>query len=169
MNASGPAARQAELRLRVAEHLEPGETLHAALWIARDPGLPLISRLAPGMPGSPPPGPAGGIAAELYRHLPEHTVAATLALTGDRLRLLLLDGEFRPPRRRLFGRSEPAPLPPLAPVWECPRAGLATAAADEPAGSLTLRFADGSALAVAAPGFTAVAFAEAAGRSGAGG
>ncbi|GIF04203.1 hypothetical protein [Actinoplanes siamensis] len=120
MNGSGLVARrQAELRLRVGEHLDPGEALRAALWVARPSDLPLISRItqwqgAPqgllGLGGTTPPadphsgldGPAGSTAGGLDRHLPEHTTAAALALTDARLLLLLVSG----------APTAPAPAPP---------------------------------------------------------
>ncbi|BCJ47840.1 hypothetical protein GCM10010168_21990 [Actinoplanes ianthinogenes] len=126
------ARARAELRQRVGEHLDEGETLRAAVWIARDSGLPLISRITPWKGAATPRKQLDGTAAELDRHLPDHTAAAALALTEARL-LLMLDG------------------PPLAPVWQCPRAALATATATDPEGQLTLHFTDGSRVTVVAP------------------
>ncbi|MEV6345862.1 hypothetical protein [Actinoplanes sp. NPDC051851] len=177
MSESGLVARrQAELRLRVGEHLRGGEECGAALWVARVSGLPMVARVtrwqgAPqgvlGFGGSVlPENPESGLsgtAADLHRHLPENDAAAALALTGDRV-MLLLAADSPPPEpagwvRRLVGRGAPEPLPALTPVWECPRSGLAGAEAGDPEGELRLRFADGSGLAVAAPAMLALPFA----------
>ncbi|GAA0448697.1 hypothetical protein Aca07nite_79770 [Actinoplanes capillaceus] len=102
MRRAGPVARrQSELRLRVGEHLDEGEALHAALWVARESGLSTIAKItrwegAPeGLlgfggagPTASPPRALEGTAAELDRHLPKPTAAAALALTGARLLLL---------------------------------------------------------------------------------
>ncbi|WP_221326941.1 hypothetical protein [Actinoplanes sp. L3-i22] len=187
MNESGPVARrQAELRLRVGEHLDSGEVLLGAVWIARTSHVPLISKItqwqgAPhGLLGRNEPAPrafpAGSTAADLDRHLPEDDTAMALALTGARL-LMLAVGEpppapaVVPPAglldrvKRLLAPAEPAPLPPLAPVWQCPRAGLGAVAVSDPEGRLALRFADGSGLSVDAPAMLATPFAEAAQRA----
>lgn len=185
------ARRQAELRLRVGEHLAPGEEYLAGLWVARDPGLPLVSRITQ-WPGAPQgvlglsgtvvsanpeiglDGPGGSTAAALDRHVPEPASAAALALTGSHLRLLLIAAEQpvvagaapagpADRLRRLFTRAPAPPLPALTPVWHCPRAALAEAVASDPEGRLTLRFADGSSLSVLAPALPASTFAEAGG------
>ncbi|GAA2851757.1 hypothetical protein Acy02nite_35430 [Actinoplanes cyaneus] len=176
MSESGLVARrQAELRLRVGEHLDDGETLDAALWIARSPGLPLIAKVTrapadlPGFGGSmlaanPQSGlhgPAGSIAADLDSHLPEHTIAAALALTGTRVLLLRISEAPSPALpepsglmdrvRRMFERAEPEPLPPLTPVWRRPRSVLAATGTGDRGSELALRFTDGSSLTVDAP------------------
>ncbi|MFI1990568.1 hypothetical protein [Actinoplanes sp. NPDC020271] len=176
MSESGLVARrEAELRSRVGEHLDPGETLEAALWIARSSGLPLIAKVTrapedlPGLGGtvlSPNPhhglrGPVGSLAAGLDHHLPEHTTAAVLALTTARVLLLLISDGPAPARpkpagltdrlRRMLDRAEPEPLPPLTPAWHRPRAALAAAEVSDPGSELTLRFTDDSSLTVDAP------------------
>ncbi|WP_436534485.1 hypothetical protein [Actinoplanes sp. HUAS TT8] len=102
------ARRQAELRARVGEHLDAGESFLAAVWVARDSGLPLISRITswqgapqgvlglggPAMqamqanPHTALDGPEGSTAAALDRHFPHDGTAAALALTDTRLLLL---------------------------------------------------------------------------------
>ncbi|GAA4607810.1 hypothetical protein BJY16_006526 [Actinoplanes octamycinicus] len=163
--ADAVARRQAELQARVGERLAPGETYRAALWVARPSGLPLISKIAGGVPGpltGSPPGPGSGLAAELYQRLPEYTSAAALALTDARLLLLLLAETARPRPRRLFSRAEPDVLPALTLAWECPRAAVDAAAASDPEGRLALRFTDGSTVSLVAPAVLAIPFAEAA-------
>lgn len=190
MRRADPVARQSELRLRVGEHLDAGETLRAALWVARESGLSTIARItrwegAPeGLlgfggagPTASPPRALTGTAAEMDRRLPEPAAAAALALTGGRL--LLFGAVDEPPDagppergarlrlagRRLLGRAEPAPLPRLELHWQCPRALLAAVDAGDPEGTLTLGFGDGSTLSLVAPAMVAVPFAEAARRS----
>lgn len=177
------ARRQSELRLRVGEHLDVGETLRAALWVARESGLSTIARItrwegAPeGLlgfggagPTASPPRALEGTAAELDRHLPEPAAAAALALTGARLLLFAPVEEppaARPPGlhdrlRRMLGRAEPTPLPRLELLWQCPRTVLAAVGVSDPEGTLALGFADGSSFSVVAPAMLAVPFAEAA-------
>ncbi|GGN75418.1 hypothetical protein GCM10010112_46610 [Actinoplanes lobatus] len=183
------ARRQSELRLRVGEHLDAGETLHAALWVARESGLSTIAKItrwegAPeGLlgfggagPAASPPRALQGTAAELDRHLPEPAAAAALALTEARLLLFAAvagSPEARPPGlrdrlrlagRRMLGRVEPAPLPRLELLWQCPRTALAAVGVSDPEGALALGFVDGSSLSVVAPAMLAVPFAEAARR-----
>ncbi|GAA4958007.1 hypothetical protein [Actinoplanes utahensis] len=182
---------QEELRLRVGEHLEAGETLRAALWVARESGLSTIARISRWQ-GAPEGllgfGGAGatmrsarvpeGRAGELHRHLPDPETAGALALTDTRLLLLgavavpsdarpvALSDRLRLAGRRVLGRAEPDPLPPLTSRWECPRTALAAVGVSDPEGTLTLDFVDGSSLSVAAPAMLAVRFEEAARRSG---
>jgi hypothetical protein len=187
VNESGPVARrQAELRLRAGEHLDPGEALAGTVWIARTSSLPLISKITrmpgvtQGLPGLDDPAPrvfpAGSTAGDLDRHLPADGTAVALALTDARL-LMLSVGEPEPAPapdppagfldrvtlagRRLLGAAEPEPLPPLTPIWECPRAALGPVTVSDPEGRLELHFADGSRVSVDAPAVSAVPFAEA--------
>ncbi|WIN00362.1 hypothetical protein ACTOB_004062 [Actinoplanes oblitus] len=114
MGGSSVARRQAELRARVGEHLEPGETCRAAVWVARASGLSLISRISGASQGplAPAPvGPRGGTAAGLYRCLPEHTSAAALALTEARLLLFLLTEATPSDRTDLAGPASGGPAP----------------------------------------------------------
>ncbi|KUL34282.1 hypothetical protein [Actinoplanes awajinensis] len=113
------ARRQAELRARVEPHLDAGETLRAALWVARDAGLPMIVKIAPqGLPGmggsvlsanpqSGLDGPEGSTAADLDRRLPQHPAVAVLALTDARL-LLLTVSDALPPEREPAADARPA-------------------------------------------------------------
>jgi hypothetical protein len=192
MSGSGSVARrQAELRLRVGEHVDSGEVFRAALWVARDPGLSMIAKVArwegapPGLLGfggsdqvparhSDVHGPESSTAASLDKHLPEHTEAVALALTEARLLLFtiaespraevrpagLLD-QIRLAGRRMLGRGESAPLPPLRLVWQCPRAALHSVGVSDPEGRISLRFADGSSLSAIAPAMLALPFAQA--------
>lgn len=76
----------------------------------------------------------------------------------------LLD-RVRRASRRMFERAEPEPLPPLEPVWHCPREKVAAVEVSDPDGELILRFTDGSSMTVVAPAMLAAPFAEAARRA----
>ncbi|GGN23071.1 hypothetical protein FHR83_002707 [Actinoplanes campanulatus] len=126
------ARRQSELRLRVGEHLDAGEMLHAALWVARESGLSTIARITRwegalegrlgfggAGPTASPPRALEGTAAEMDRHLPDPAAPAALALTDAHLLLFAADAEppdARPPDARLpDARLPDARLPDARP------------------------------------------------------
>jgi hypothetical protein len=147
----------AQVEARVREHLQPGETLRAAVWASRADGRTSVAltraELSPfrfRRPVSDAPGdrrgvdgPPSSLAVGLDEHIRIVTDPRVLALTDRRL-LVLAKG----PRswRTLFRAG---PLPPLRLRWECPRADLASAT--EESGRLRLTFTDGSAVSLLTP------------------
>jgi hypothetical protein len=153
--------RDAQVEARVREHLQPGETFRAAVWVSRTD-----QRSAAGMtraemspfrvrfrrPEPDGPGARRGVfgsprsrAVGLDEHIRLVTDPRILALT-DR-RLLVLSQRFGSWRGLL--RPASAGLPPLHLRWECARADLASAT--EKAGRLRLTFTDGSSVTLLTP------------------
>jgi hypothetical protein len=143
------AERDAQVDARVREHLQPGETYRAAVWVSRAdersstrmtsaemPSLFRFRRPVPKRRGVP--GPPRTLAAGLEEHIRVVTDPRILALTDRRLLVL---------SRRLGSRRDA--LPPLRLRWECPRADLASAT--ERGGRLRLTFTDGSAATLLTP------------------
>lgn len=142
--------RDGQVEARVREHLQPGETFRAAVWVSRtderspvgmtraemspfrfrlrrsDPGGPGARRGAFGSPHS--------FAVGLDEHV--RLVTHPRILTRTDRRLLLLS------ERRGLLRPASATLPRLRLLWECSGAELVSAT--EKAGRLRLTFADGS-------------------------
>ncbi|MCO8269782.1 hypothetical protein M1L60_04145 [Actinoplanes sp. TRM 88003] len=141
-----------ELPARVAGHLQPGESLTAAIWVSR-PTAPVsgsemspwrLRRKAPeaprGLNGRPQ-----SRAVTLDDHIRTVNDPRVLARTDRRLLLLARGtGSWRDllPRR---GSGEA----PLHLRWECPAADLAKTT--EQAGRLLLTFTDGSSITVLTP------------------
>jgi hypothetical protein len=155
------AQRDTQLKERVGEHLQPGETLRAAIWASRADGrtsVPLTrAEMSPfrfrfrrpepdapgvrrGVQGSP-----SSLAVGLDEHIRIVTDPRVLALT-DR-RLLVLSKRLGPWRDLL--RPASRPMPPLRLLWECPRPELASVT--EQAGRLRLTFTDRSAVTLLTP------------------
>ena len=147
-----------QVEARVREHLQPGETFRAAVWVSRadehSPARLTRAEMSPfrfrGMSsgrrrghGSP-----GTLAAGLEQHLRLVTEPRILALTERRL-LVLAKGlgswrDLLPPAS--------GPLPPLRRRWECPRAELTSATERAGrAGRLRLTFTDGSTVTLLTP------------------
>ncbi len=134
-----------EVEARVRDHLQPGETLHAAAWVSRpDDQAPITltrAELSPlrfrrRVPDRP--GPQRTLAAGLEQHLRLVTEPRVLARTDRRLLVL-----SRSPQSWLDRfRAGSGPLTALHPRWECPRANLNSAT--DRAGRLRLIFTDGS-------------------------
>ena len=153
------AEREAQVEARVREHLQPGETFRAAVWVSRTDGRSPAGLTRAEMspfrfhrPVSDGPGARRGVngsphslAVGLDEHMRLVTEPRVLALTDRRLLVLAKRlGSWRD----LF-RSASAPLPPLRLCWECPRADLT--AATEQEGRLRLTFTDGSAVTLLTP------------------
>jgi hypothetical protein len=148
----------AQLKRRVEEHLQPGETFRAAVMASRADGRTSVAmtraemspfRLRFRRPVPDGPGVHDGVqgsprslAVGLDAHIRIVTHPRVLALT-DR-RLLVLSKRLR---RDLFRPSNP--VPPLRLRWECPRKDLASAT--ERAGRLRLTFTDGSTVTLLTP------------------
>ncbi len=155
----------AQVEVRVREHLEPGETFRAAIWVSRadqrasvgmtraemSPFRFRLRRSAPdarrGVFGSP-----RSLAIGLDEHIRTVTDPRILARTDRRLMVLA---------ERLGGwrdllRPASAALPPLSRRWECAAADLASAT--EKAGRLNLIFTDGSSITLLTPSAGARAF-----------
>lgn len=204
MSTPDPVARRfAELRSRVQEQLQPGETFVAAVWVSRATNRPSAReiarkelnarRLLEGVaaeavgiddPGTGPEtytgsrrgileGDPSSLAAQLDQQVPTPTEPRVLAITSHRVVALAKAAGEQRPRSRLAAmakgigdivRNQPnaEPLPPLVPLWECPRPALA--AASEQAGRMRVSFSDGSALVVVTPAALAPPFIAAATR-----
>ncbi|GAA3345029.1 hypothetical protein GCM10020358_50570 [Amorphoplanes nipponensis] len=153
------AEREAQLAARVREHLQPGETLRAAVWVSRPDGPasagPTRAEMSPfrfRRPVPAGPGARPGVhgaprsrAVDLDGHIRIVTDPRILARTDRRLLVLAKRlGSWRD----LF-RPASGALPPLRLCWECPRADLASATG--PGGRLRLTFTDGSAVTLLTP------------------
>jgi hypothetical protein len=153
------AGRDAQVEARVREHLQPGETFRAAVWVSRADGRSPVrltrGEMSPfrfrrpvqvgagarrGVHGSP-----RSLAVGLDEHIRIVTDPRVLALT-DR-RLMVLSKRLGSWRNLL--RPATSPLPPLRLHWECPRAELASAT--EQGGRLRLAFTDGSTVTLLTP------------------
>jgi hypothetical protein len=155
------ADRDEQLRERVRERLDPGETFRAVVLVSRADGrmsVPVTrAEMSPfrvrfRRPVSEGPGARRGVhgsphslAVGLDEHIRNVTDPRLLALS-DR-RLLVLSKRLGP-WRDLF-RPASSPVPPLRLLWECPRQNLASAT--ESAGRLRLSFTDGSTVAMLTP------------------
>jgi hypothetical protein len=143
----------AQLEARVREHLHPGETLRAAVWVSRASAPVTRAEMSPfrfrrivrdrpgdrrGVHGSP-----RSLAVGLDEHIRTVTDPRVLART-DRRVLVLAKPLFR------------AASGPLRLRWECPAADLAKATA--PGGRLRLDFTDGSAVTLLTPAAHVQAF-----------
>lgn len=143
----------------VREHLHPGETFRAAVWVSRADGRSPAGLTRADMspfrfrrPVPEGPGARRGVngrpdsrAVGLDRHIRLVTDPRVLALTDRRLlvlsqRLGSWRDLFRPPAR---------PPAALFPRWECPRADLAATSARD--GRLRLVFTDGSSVTLLTP------------------
>jgi hypothetical protein len=156
-----PRERDAQLKERVVEHLQPGETFRAFVWASRADGRTSVGvtraemspfRLRLRRPVSDGPGARLGVhgsprslAVGLDEHIRIVTHPRVLALTDRRLLVLSKRlGSWRD----LF-RPASTPVPRLRLLWECPRKDLASAT--ERAGRLRLTFTDGSAVVLLTP------------------
>jgi hypothetical protein len=153
------ADRDAQVEARVREHLQPGETFRAAVWVSRaDERSPAgltraemspfrFRRPVPDAPGARR-GVNGGprsLAVGLDQHVRIVTDPRVLARTDRRLMVLSKRlGSWRD----LF-RPASGPVPSLRLRWECRRADLVSAT--EQAGNLRLTFTDGSAVTLLTP------------------
>jgi len=150
-----------QLRQRVEEHLQSGETFRAVIWASRADGRTSVAmtrsemspfRLRFRRPTPDRPGLRGGVhgsprslAVGLDEHIRIVTHPRVLARTDRRLLLLTKRlGSWRD----LF-RPASGPVPPLRLLWECPRTSLASAADRD--GRLRLTFTDGSAVTLLTP------------------
>ena len=153
------AEREAQAEARVREHLRPGETFRAAVWVSRADERPparltraemspfRFRRPVPAGPGARRgvSGSPRSLAVGLDEHIRIVTDPRLLALTDRRLMVLSKRlGSWRD----LF-RPASAPVPPLRLRWECPRADLASAT--EQSGRLRLTFTDGSGVTLLTP------------------
>ncbi len=153
------AERDAQLQARVGEHLEPAEAFRAAVWVSRADGRAPVKvtraemspfrfrRPAPDGPGARRgvDGPPRSLAVTLNEHIRIVTDPRVLALTDRRL-LVLSKG--RGSWRDVLRRGSDT-VPPLRLRWECPRAELTSATAQD--GRLRLIFTDDSALTLLTP------------------
>ncbi|XVU29532.1 hypothetical protein ACQPZJ_21385 [Actinoplanes sp. CA-054009] len=153
--------RDAQVEAGVREHLQPGETFRAAVWVSRADGRTVAgmtrAEMSPwrfrrpvqerrGVNGAP-----RSLAVGLDEHLRTVNDPRVLALTDRRLIVLAERGG-------LFHRSSGHSLRLR---WECPRGKLAKAA--EKDGRLRLDFADGSSVTLLTPAAQVKPFLEAAG------
>jgi hypothetical protein len=139
VSSEAEAEADRDVHARVREHLQPGETFRAAVWVSRAdaPQGPGGRRGVQGWPGS------RGLA--LDEHVRIVTDPRVLALTDRRLMVLSKRlGSWRDLLRPGSGAPQS-----LRVRWECPRADLASAA--EKAGRLRLTFTDGSAVTLLTP------------------
>ena len=139
-----------DMEARVREHLQPGETLRAAIWVSRaderSTGTLTRSEMSPfrfrrPVPGGPGArrgvnGPPRSLAVTLDEHVRIVTDPRILARTDRRLLVL---------SERLFRRGSG----PLRVRWECPSADLASATGED--GRLRLTFTDGSGVTLLTP------------------
>ncbi|WP_250008656.1 hypothetical protein [Actinoplanes sp. M2I2] len=150
------ADRDAQLQTQVREHLQPGETFRAAIWVSRPEGSASVRitrgemsplrfrRRVPGMRRGLHGAPRSH-AVELDEHIRTVNDPRVLALTDRRLVVLAKGiGSWRDLLDRVSG-----PSPSLRKRWECPRADLASAT--EQAGRLLLTFTDGSTVTLLTP------------------
>jgi hypothetical protein len=151
------AERDAQVDAWVREHLQPGETLRAAVWVSRADGRTSVAltraELSPFRFRKPVPDAPGdrrgvdgtpqSLAVGLDQHIRIVTDPRVLARTDRRL-LVLAKGSRS--WRSLF---RPGPLPPLQLRWECP--GEQLESATEQSGRLRLTFTDGSAVTLLTP------------------
>lgn len=149
----------ARLQARVREHLQPGETLRAAVWVSRADGRTAAGmtrselspfrfrRFTPDRPGARRGlhGVPDSLAVGLDQHIRIVTDPRVLALTDQRLLLLAK----RAGLREVF-RPSSDELPPLLLRWQSPRTGLKSAT-DQGDGRLRLDFTDGSAVTLLTP------------------
>jgi hypothetical protein len=153
------AERDVQVQARVREHLQPGETLRAAVWASRADERSSVAvtraemspfrfrRPVPDNPGARRGvhGSPHSLAVGLDEHLRIVTDPRVLARTDRRLMVLSKRlGSWR----NLLGPAT-GPLPPLRLRWECPRGDLASAT--EQGGRLRLTFTDGSAVTLLTP------------------
>jgi hypothetical protein len=151
----------AQLKGRVGESLQPGETLRAVVWASRADGRTSLSasraeispfRLRFRRPEPDGPGARKGVqgaprslAVGLDQHIRIVTHPRVLALTDRRLLVLSKRvGSWRDVFRPAEGT-----VPALRLLWECPRKNLK--AATERDGRLRLAFIDGSAVTLLTP------------------
>jgi len=160
------AERDAQVEARVREHLRPGETFRAAVWVSRADGRTQAgtsrAELSPWRFRRPVPDAPGArrgvdgsprsLAVGLDEHIRTVSDPRVLALT-DR-RLLLLSKRLGS-LRNLF-RPVSDPVPPLHLRWECPRESLSSVT--EQAGRLRLTFTDRSAVTLLTPAARIQAF-----------
>jgi hypothetical protein len=153
------AERVAQLEARVREHLQPGETFRAAIWVSRADAQSTVGltrremspwRFRKRVPNSPGDrrgvdGAPQSLAVGLDEHIRTVTDPRVLALT-DR-RLIVLSKRAGSWRDRF--RPASGPVPPLRPRWECPRTSLTSAT--EQAGRLRLTFTDRSGVTLLTP------------------
>lgn len=149
----------AQLEARVREHLQPGETFRAAIWVSRADGHSTVGltrremspfrfrRRVPDGPGARRgvDGPPSSLAVGLDQHIRTVTDPRVLALTDRRLLVL---SKRHNSWRDMF-RPASGPLPHLRPRWECPRESLASTT--EQAGRLRLSFTDRSGVTLLTP------------------
>nr|WP_296064073.1 hypothetical protein [uncultured Actinoplanes sp.] len=152
------AGRDALVEARVREHLQPGETFRAAVWVSRADGRAVVGMTRAEM--SPfrfrrrvPEGPGArrgvngaprSLAVGLDEHIRIVTDPRVLALTDRRLMVLSKRGSWRDLLRPASGG-----VPPLRLRWECPRADLVSATEQD--GRMRLTFTDGSAVTLLTP------------------
>ncbi len=150
------AERDAQAEAQVREHLQPGETFRAAVWVSRADGRASAGltraemspfrfrRPVPDAPGARRgvDGGPGSLAVGLDQHIRIVTDPRVLALTDRRLLVLAR----RPGSWRRLFRPDPGSL---RVCWECPRADLASST--EQAGRLRLTFTDGSGVTLLTP------------------
>ena len=154
-----PELTDVQVQARVREHLEPGETLRAAVWVSRADGRTTAgttrSELNPFRFRRPVPNRPGdrrgvhgvptSLAVGLDQHIRIVTDPRVLALTDRRLVILAKNTGWRD----LF-RPAPDELPPLRVCWQSPRTTLKSATG-QGAGRLRLDFTDGSAVTLLTP------------------
>jgi hypothetical protein len=159
VSSEAEAETDRDVHARVREHLQPGETFRAAVWVSRADARSSVGmtraemspfrfrRLAPQGPGGRRgvQGWPGSRGLALDEHVRIVTDPRVLALTDRRLMVLSKRlGSWRDLLRPGSGAPQS-----LRVRWECPRADLASAA--EKAGRLRLTFTDGSAVTLLTP------------------
>ncbi|WP_127503881.1 hypothetical protein [Actinoplanes solisilvae] len=155
-----------QLEARVREHLAPGETFRAAIWVSRADGRTSVGmtrremsqfRFRKRVPDAPGDrrgvdGSKQSLAVGLDVHIRTVTDPRVLALTDRRLllfsrRIGSLGDIFRPAS---------GPVPPLRLRWQCPRSSFASVT--EQAGRMRLTFTDRSGVTLLTPSADAQPF-----------
>jgi hypothetical protein len=148
----------AQVQTQLTDHLQPGETLTAAIWVSRPNGHQLTritrSELTPWRIRRRAPEQRPGLNGRPQSHavaLDEHvrTVNDPRILARTDRRLLLLSQGGIDSWRDLLPRRADHPASALRLRWEGPIADLARAT--EQAGTLQLNFTDGSTITLLTP------------------